>query len=151
MFGWPLIKNVAECDEGYSMFYIISMIYETSCIVRVIIAVVHFRYGQTIYRKLKRRFNSLNSVEYSRGIDLDVYYGKDYIELAKQLKPGDRRYTETIKDITLEDLTCSICLDGFTLRPDQDPEHPDGKLVSLPCSVHHTFHPVCIQEWLQKS
>ena len=64
------------------------------------------------------------------------------------MRPGDRRYTETIHTLNLVDLTCAICLDGFVLRPDQDPDHKDGKLVNLPCSIHHTFHPDCIKEWL---
>ena len=135
LFGWPLFKTAASCDEGYGMFYLICMVYESSCVIRVIISVIHFRYGQTIYRKLKRQFASLNTAEYGRGIELDVYYGKDYIQLAKRIRPGDRRYSESITGLNLDDLTCSICLDGFELRPDQDPDHPDGKLVNLPCSI----------------
>ena len=56
MFGWPLMKDAVDCDEGYEMFYLMTLCYQTIAIFRVIIVVVHFRCGQAIYRKLKQRF-----------------------------------------------------------------------------------------------
>ena len=112
---------------------------------------LHFRYGQTIYRRIKNRFARLNTVEYSRGVEFDVYYAKDFLETIKKIKVGDRRYSQSFENLNIDDLTCAICLESFTLRDDQDVDHPNGKLVNLPCSIHHVFHPDCIKEWLSKS
>ena len=100
------------------MFYVLTLIYETVAIFRVILSVFHFRYGQKVYRRLKRRYAALNTAEYGRGVELDVYYAKDFIEITKKIQPGERRFTETASKMTLDDLTCSICLDSFVLKPD---------------------------------
>ena len=74
LIGWPLVKAAWECDEGYEMFYIITLLYENVAIFRILVTIFHFRYGQAFYRKLKRRYPCLNSAEYGRGVELEVYY-----------------------------------------------------------------------------
>ena len=151
MVGWPLSKEAIDCDEGYEMFYIMTLIYQTIAIFRIAIVLLHFRYGQSLYRKIKRRFQSLNIVEYGRGVEFDVYYANDFLLLTRDIQVGDPRYSISIKNLNLTEMTCAICLENFILREGQDAESPNGKLVNLPCSLHHTFHPDCIKEWLTKS
>ena len=78
--GWPLAKAARQCDAGYQMFYVITLIYETLSIVRLLVALFHFRYGQAVYRRLKRRFAVLNTAEYGRGVELDVYRAQEFLD-----------------------------------------------------------------------
>ena len=62
-------------------------------------------------------------MEYGRGVEFDVYYAKDFLELIKEIKEGDRRYSMSIHNMNVVDMTCAICLDSFVVREDKN----DGK------------------------
>ena len=46
MVGWPLSKEAIDCDPGYEMFYLMTLIYQTIAWIRILFTVLHFRYGQ---------------------------------------------------------------------------------------------------------
>ena len=56
MIGWPQTKDAYNCDYGFEMFYVMTLAYQAVAVFRIIIVLVHFRFGQAIYRKLKQRF-----------------------------------------------------------------------------------------------
>ena len=56
MIGWPQTKDADDCNYAFEMFYLMTLCYQTIAIFRIIIVLVHFRFGQAIYRKLKQRF-----------------------------------------------------------------------------------------------
>ena len=51
-------------------------------------------------------------------MQFNVYYAKDFLKEAKEIKEGDPRYSVSIESMNINDLTCAICLDSFVLRDD---------------------------------
>ena len=45
MFGWPLFSDAVACDEGYEMFYLMTLAYQSIAIFIVFVVIVHFRCG----------------------------------------------------------------------------------------------------------
>ena len=77
--GWFVGIDADTCDEGFQGFYVLTLLFLTIMVlIRLFFTFVHFKYGQVIYRKLKKRFEFLNSVEYEQEVLYEIQDAKHF-------------------------------------------------------------------------
>ena len=73
LVGWPIAGDADTCEQGFKGFYVLLLLFFTFMVLlRLFFTFVHFKYGQTIYRRLKKRFQALNTVEFEHEIVYEI-------------------------------------------------------------------------------
>ena len=132
LFGVPaFIQSVEDyCELVYATFLLMLNFYQLFAIIRVLIFVCHFIYGQRFWRWVKRLSccKCLSVIEYEQRVTFDIYDAKDYVKKVNQnlaLSKEDQspnlsrrlsRQSSLKQELKFEDLTCAICLEGFEQR-----------------------------------
>lgn len=102
-------------------FMFILMILGYIYILRMLITVLHFWFGLTIYHWLKMKFRCLSKHELHLKEDFEVYIYEDYV---KRIKDYMQTLTEvedspikaeelSVLSLSRDDETCPICVDSY--------------------------------------